>query len=57
MAKQSKSQIVKEWKSSDIKIEKDSKGLLWVVLGKEKIRLPKDSTNIKSITLSQAEGF
>lgn len=57
MAKQSKSQIVKEWKSSDIKIKKDSKGLLWVVLGKEKVRLPKDLTNVKSITLSQAEGF
>lgn len=57
MAKQSKSQIVKEWKSSDIKIKKDSKGLLWVVLGKEKVKLPNDLTNIKSITLSQAEGF
>lgn len=57
MAKQSKSQIVKEWKSSDIKIKKDSKGLLWVVLGKDKVRLPKDLTNVKSITLSQAEGF
>ncbi|WP_313094215.1 hypothetical protein [Empedobacter sp.] len=57
MAKQSKSQIVKEWKSSDIKIKKDSKGLLWVVLGKEKVKLPKDLTNVKSITLSQAEGF
>ncbi|MDM1073676.1 hypothetical protein HX001_14395 [Empedobacter brevis] len=57
MTKQSKSQIIKEWKSSDIKIKKDSKGLLWVVLGKEKVRLPKDLTNIKSITLSQAEGF
>ena len=57
MAKQSKSQIVKEWKSSEIKIKKDSKGLLWVVLGKEKVKLPKDLTNIKSITLSQAEGL
>ncbi len=57
MAKQSKSQIVKEWKSSDIKIKKDSKGLLWVVLGKEKVKLPQDLTNVKSITLSQAEGF
>ncbi|MGV0964914.1 terminase small subunit-like protein [Empedobacter falsenii] len=57
MAKQSKSQIVKEWKSSSIKIKKDSKGLLWVVLGKEKVRLPKDLTNVKFITLSQAEGF
>lgn len=57
MAKQSKSQIVKEWKSSDIKIKKDSKGLLWVVLGKEKVKLPNDLTNVKSITLSQAEGF
>lgn len=57
MAKQSKSNIVKEWKSSDIKIKQDSKGLLWVVLDKEKVRLPKDLTSIKSITLSQAEGF
>lgn len=57
MSKQSKSQIVKEWKSSDIKIKKDSKGLLWVVLVKEKVRLPKDLTSVKSITLSQAEGF
>lgn len=57
MAKQSKSQIVKEWKSSDIKIKKDSKGLLWVVLSKEKVKLPNDLTNVKSITLSQAEGF
>lgn len=54
--KQSKSNIVKEWKSSDIKIKKDSKGLLWVVLGKEKAKLPKD-LKVKSITLSQAEGF
>ncbi|WP_313386917.1 hypothetical protein [Chishuiella sp.] len=54
--KQSKSNIVKEWKSSDIKIKKDSKGLLWVVLGKEKVKLPKD-LKVKSITLSQAEGF
>lgn len=54
--KQSKSNIVKEWKSSDIKIKKDSKGLLWVVLGKEKVKLPID-LKVKSITLSQAEGF
>lgn len=54
--KQSKSNIVKEWKSSDIKIKKDSKGLLWVILGKEKVKLPKD-LKVKSITLSQAEGF
>ncbi|MGV0921887.1 hypothetical protein ACTS94_16320 [Empedobacter falsenii] len=57
MAKQSKSQIVKEWKSSDIKIKKDSKGLLWVVLENKKVKLPKDLTSVKSITLGQAEGF
>ena len=56
MKKQSKSNIVKEWKSSDVKIKKDSKGLLWVFLGKEKVKLPKD-LKLKSITLSQAEGF
>ncbi|WP_333661573.1 hypothetical protein [Chishuiella changwenlii] len=56
MKKQSKSNIVKEWKSSDVKIKKDSKGLLWVILGKEKVKLPKDF-KVKSITLSQAEGF
>lgn len=56
MSTQSKSQIVKEWKSSEIKIKKDSKGLLWVVLGKEKVKLPSDLKS-KDITLSQAEGF
>lgn len=54
MAKQSKSQIVKEWKSSDIKIKKDSKGLLWVVLGKEKVRLPKGVT-AKNISVKIAQ--
>lgn len=56
MAKQSKSQIVKEWKSSDIKIKKDSKDLLWVVLGKEKVRLPKDFI-AQTIKLQEAEGL
>lgn len=56
MSKQSKSQIVKEWKSSEIKIKKDSKGLLWVVLEKDRVKLPKDF-KVKTITLSQAEGF
>ena len=56
MSKQRKSQIVKEWKSSEIKIKKDSKGLFWVVLGNEKVKLPKDF-KYKTITLSQAEGF
>lgn len=54
MAKQSKSQIVKEWKSSDIKIKKDSKGLLWVVLGKDKVRLPK-GTIAQTLKLQEAE--
>lgn len=49
-------QIVKEWKSSEIKIKKDFKGILWVVLGKEKVKLPSD-LKVKDITLSQAEGF
>ena len=52
----SKTQIIKQWKSSEIKIKKDSKGVLWVVLGKEKAKLPKD-LKVKEITLSQAEGF
>ena len=56
MSTQSKSQIVKEWKSSEIKIKKDSKGLLWVVLGKDKVKLPIDVIPSK-LTLSQAEGF
>ena len=49
-------QIIKQWKSSEIKIKKDSKGMLWVVLGKEKVKLPTD-LKVKDITLSQAEGF
>ena len=52
--KQSKSNIVKEWKSSDIKIKKDSKGLLWVVLGKEKVKLPKGIT-VKNISVQIAK--
>lgn len=56
MAKQSKSQIVKEWKSSDIKIKKDSKGLLWAVLGKGKVKLPKDVV-AQTLKLQEAEQF
>ena len=42
MSKQSKSKVVRSWKSSKIQIKRDSKGLLWIVLDKEKVRLPKD---------------
>ncbi|WP_314060155.1 hypothetical protein [Empedobacter brevis] len=56
MSKQSKSQIVKEWKSSDIKIKKDSKGLLWAVLGNEKVKLPK-GISIKNISVKLANGI
>ena len=52
--KQSKSNIVKEWKSSDIKIKKDSKGLLWVFLGKKKVELPK-GVSIKKISVKIAK--
>lgn len=46
----------KPWKSSEIQVKKDSKGIFWIILGDNKVKLPKDIKPSK-LTLSQAEGF